>query len=241
MFKMCQQVVSNISQHLGDAWSRTSISSKLDCIKHQTHTLQHTVSPPHPRHTPTISHANMELFLTLCTRTSLKSLCLRLRNLLNQTPVCLGLALKLQIAEEDCFCCWRMARRRRLPHQQTLDTRHVNYPINLTFSASDVIQTQNMDCWRCWQWWHPLQQHHFYLIVSLSPVASIGIWLLTQTKCSISTVRNSIFRSTKQRIKLSSIWLVFCIFSFTLSPDSVTGVDKVFLWRCEPGLTFVLF
>ena len=149
--------------------------------------------------------------------------------------------LKLQVAEEDCFCCWKMARRRRLPHQQTLDTRHVNYPINLTFSASDVIQTQNMDCWQCWQWWHPLQQHHVYLIVSLSPVASIGIWLLTQTKCSISTVRNSIFRSTKQRIKLSSIWLVFCIFSFPLSPDSVTGVDKVFLWRCEPGLTFVLF
>ena len=113
-----------------------------------THRTQ--VSPPLPRHTPTISHANMELFLNTLHKNQLEKLVLEAAKSDTSLPG-LPRVLKLQVAEEDCFCCWRMAMRRRLPHQQTLDTRHVNYPINLTFSASDVIQTQNMDCWRCWR------------------------------------------------------------------------------------------
>ena len=214
MFKMCQEVVYPIFPSIW--WCMVHHLHLIQTWLYKTPdpTLQHTVSPPLP-----ISHANKELFLNTLHKKNCNSRVLKLSRLRRKT---VSAARECRVGEAAT----------------SADTRHGNYPINLTFSASDVIQTQNMDCWQCW---HPPTAALFYLIVSLSPVACIGIWLLSQTKCSISTVRNSIFRSTKQRIKLSSIWLVFCIFTFTLSPDSVTGVDKVFLWRCEPGLTFVLF
>ena len=90
-------------------------------------TLQHTVSPSLP-----ISHANKELFLNTLHKKNCNSRVLKLSRLRRKT---ISAARECRVGEAAT----------------SADTRHGNYPINLTFSASDVIQTQNMDCWQCWQ------------------------------------------------------------------------------------------
>ena len=126
MFKMCQEVGIQYFPASGDAWSTTSISSKLDCIKHQTPPSSTQYPLPFPSPTQTRSY-----FLTLCTRKILIPRVLKLsRNRLREKTVSVSAARECRVGEAAT----------------SADTRHGNYPINLTFSASDVIQTQNMDC-----------------------------------------------------------------------------------------------